>query len=428
MIQRKLQKRTLLKGGTILDPFHQKEFKGDVFIENGKIAGIGKIHIEDTNVIDCHGQIITHGFCDLHVHFREPGREDKETLETGSKAAMAGGFTRVCVMPNTHPPIDSPESVRFIVEKSQNCSIYIHPIGAATKGQLGKELTEMAGMAQEGAVAFSDDGLSIMDGAMMRRVLEYGGMVDKPIINHAEDDFLRNGGLMNEGLMSTRLGLRGNPVQSEAVMVYRDLELAKLTRARLHVPHVSTRLAVEHIENIKKEIAGISSEVTPHHLFFTDEDLIHYDTQLKVAPPIRSQEDREWLIKGLKTGVIDCIATDHAPHTIEEKESTFDLAAFGMIGLESCLGAVVKVLFEEAEMDWVDIIRLITVNPRNIMGFDPDLFSIKTPVELVVIDPEEIWRFSRKDIFSKSINSPFIGRSLKGRVKAVLAKNHILTL
>ena len=425
MNTKKLAKRTLLKNGTILDPVKEKEFQGDILLENGKIAAVGNINVVDADVIDCNGLVITHGFCDLHVHFREPGREDKETLASGSRAALAGGFTRVCAMPNTNPPIDSPESVRFIAEKSQNCPIHIHPIGAATKGQKGKELTEMAGMVDEGAVAFSDDGLPIMNGGVMRRILEYSGMLGKPIINHAEDDCLRNDGLMNEGLMSTRLGLPGNPTQAEAIMVHRDLELAKLTGAKLHVPHISTASATHHVAEMKQHYNLVSAEVSPHHLFFTDEDLAEYDTNLKVAPPIRGNADRKALINGLRDGTIDCIATDHAPHTIEDKELTFDLAAFGMTGLESCLGAVLKILVEEEGVDLFTVVKALTVNPRKIMGFETNLFTEKVAAELTIFNPKEKWVFSRNDIYSKSINSPYIGKPLTGKVKYTIVKGHL---
>jgi|TARA_B100001079_G_scaffold164347_1_gene141040 dihydroorotase len=425
---KKLVKKTLFKGGTILDPVNEKSFKGDVLIENGKIAGVGKVSAKNVDVIDCTGLTITHGFCDLHVHFREPGREDKETLQSGSKAALAGGFTRVCVMPNTDPPIDSPESVRFIAEKGAECPIHIHPIGAATKGQKGKELTEMGGMAAEGAVAFSDDGLPVMDGGVMRRVLEYGGMLEKPVINHAEDVCLRSDGVMNEGKMSTKLGLPGNPVEAEGIMVHRDLELAKLTGAKIHVPHMSTKQSVDHVAEMKKHYDNVSAEVAPHHLFFTDKDLYTFDTQLKVAPPIRSKTDKKALIEGLKNGTIDCIATDHAPHTIEEKETTFDLAAFGMIGLESCLGAVMKVLVQEKGIDLMTVIKALTVNPREVMGFNTSLCADKTPAEITVFDAGETWEFTKNNIYSKSSNSPFLGESLVGKVKYTVVKGFLTSL
>lgn len=425
---KKLAKKTLFKGGTILDPVQEKVIKGNVFIKNGKIAGVGNIEVNDAEEIDCNGLVVTHGFCDLHVHFREPGREDKETLQSGSKAALAGGFTRVCAMPNTDPPIDSPEAVRFIKEKGEDCPIHIHPIGSATKGQKGKELTEMGIMAEEGAVAFSDDGLPIMDGGVMRRVMEYGGMLDKPIINHAEDVCLRNDGVMNEGKVSTKLGLQGNPVEAESIMVHRDLDLAKLTAAKLHVPHISTKRSVEHMANMKKEYNNVSGEVAPHHIFFIDEDLNKYDTNLKIAPPIRNQTDRKALINGLKNGTIDCIATDHAPHTIEDKETTFDLAAFGMIGLESCLGAVIKVLVKDEKMDLLTVVKALTVNPRRIMGFDVHLFHEKTPAELTIFDSQKSWKFTKENIYSKSINSPFVGKALQGKVKYTLAKGQLASI
>ncbi len=425
---KKLSKQTLLKGGTLLDPVNEKEYKSDVLLVHGKIANIGKVNTKDADVIDCKGMVITHGFCDLHVHFREPGREDKETLQTGSQAALAGGFTRVCTMPNTDPPIDSPESVRFIAEKGAECPIYIHPIGAATKGQMGKELTEMGGMAKEGAAAFSDDGIPIMDGGVMRRVLEYGGMLDKSVINHAEDVCLRSDGVMNEGKMSTKLGLTGNPVEAEGVMVHRDLELAKLTGAKIHVPHMSTKQSVDLVAEMKKEHENVSAEVAPHHLFFTDEDLGTFDTHLKVAPPIRSKMDKKALVEGLKNGTIDCIATDHAPHTIEDKETTFDMAAFGMIGLESCLGAVLKVLVQEEKMNLLPVIQALTVNPRKVMGFETDLFAEGQLAELVIFNPNERWEFTKADIQSKSVNSPFVGKSLKGKVKYTIVKGNIASI
>jgi len=343
----KLSKNVFLKDGTIYDPVKQNSIKGNILITNGKINGIGAIKVpKGVEIIDCTDLIITHGFCDIHAHFREPGREDKETLQTGAKAALAGGFTRVCVMPNTNPPLDDPESIRFIVEKADETPIHIHPIGAITKGQLGKEITEMSAMKSEGAIAFSDDGIPLQNAYVMRLALEYVGMINVPIINHAEDISLRNDGVMNESEVSTRLGLSGNPDISESIMVQRDLQIAQSTNSTLHIPHVSTQKSVEQIKKYKSIYPKVTAEVTPQHLYFNDEALITYDTNLKVAPPIRTENDKKALINALMDGVIDCIATDHAPHTIEEKEAPFDLAPFGMIGLESCFGAVNKILID----------------------------------------------------------------------------------
>ena len=422
---KKLPKKLVLQGGTILDPLSGRSKKGNVVIERNKIKSIGSATgAKDENMIDCSGLVITHGFCDLHVHFREPGREDKETLQTGSQAALAGGFTRVCIMPNTSPPLDSPESIRFIVEKAKECPVHIHPIGAVTKGQKGQELTEIQGIISEGAVALSDDGLPISDAQVMRLALEYTSMFDKPVINHAEDECLRNNGLMNEGEISTRLGLVGNPSLAEAIMIQRDLELANMVQAKLHVPHVTSAGGAANIRRMKKSNQNITAEVTPHHLFFNDQALLEYDTNFKVAPPIRTENDRKELIKAVKDGTLDCIATDHAPHTIEEKEATFELAPFGMIGLESCFGAVNKVL----DMPLKELIKLLTVNPRRIMGFDNDLFTIGCPAELTILDPDQEWIFKEQNIYSKSRNTPFFGEKLKGKVRFTISKGFIADL
>ena len=426
MRSKKQPRELLLKGGTVVDPFRKEKYVGDVFIKNGKIQKVGDVNYKSSMTqVDCSGLIVTHGFCDIHVHFREPGREDKESLATGSQAALAGGFTRVCVMPNTNPPLDTPESIRFIVEKAEILPIHIHPIGSITKGQKGKKICEMAAMRNEGAVAFSDDGIPVSDGEIMRLALEYAGMIRVPIINHAEDCFIRKNGVMNEGEISTRMGLTGNPDIAESTMVNRDLELAKLAGSVLHVPHVSTAKAMNHIRRMKKEYKHLSAEVTPHHLYFNDEALVEYDTNLKVAPPIRTEHDRRALIKALKDDVIDCIATDHAPHTIEEKERTFDLAPFGMIGLESCFGVVYQTLVKESGMALGELIPKLTVNPRVVMGFQPDLFKPGIQAEISVIDTEKEWVFKKSSIQSRSGNSPFLGKKLTGKIQFILSKGII---
>ena len=422
----KMAKNLILKNGTIMDPFHGKTISGDLWLKDGKIAGVGKVDApKDSLIIDCSGKVITHGFCDIHVHFREPGREDKETLITGSHSAMAGGFTRVCVMPNTNPPLDTPESINFIREKAEESPIYIHPIGAVTKSQNGNDLTEMGLMHNEGAVAFSDDGLPIQNGAMMRIALEYARMMDVPVINHAEDECLRAEGVIHEGKISTQLGLPGNPDLAESSMVYRDLELAQFTGAKLHIPHVSSMKAVHHIREMKSKNEKVTAEVTPHHLFFNDESLTSYNTNLKVAPPIRTESDRKALIEAVKDGTIDCIATDHAPHTIEDKETTFDLASFGMIGLESCFGAVNKILVHDEGLDLGNVLKLLTSNPRAVMGFEQDLFSEGTDAEITILDPDVEWTFEKVHVQSRSINSPYYGEILKGKVEFTISRGLI---
>ena len=426
MITELLPKKILFQNVKILDPLKGTNKKGNILIINGKIAGIGKFdQPSGIKIVDAKGLTLTQGFCDLHVHFREPGNEDKETLFSGSRAALAGGFTRVCAMPNTRPPIDSPELISYIIEKSKDCPINIHPIGAVTKGQAGIEISEMGLMKDMGAVAFSDDGLPIQNGLVMRKALEYSTMLDLPIINHAEDSFLRCDGVMNEGSISTRLGLPGNPSVAESTMVYRDLKLAEMTGAKLHVPHVSTAASVEHIKDMKSISNNITAEVTPHHLFFSDKDLVNYNTDLKVAPPIRNNKSRKALVSGIKKGVIDCIATDHAPHTLQDKETTFDLAAFGMIGLESCFGIVKKVLVDDEGLSLINLVKLLTISPRKIMGFNYDLLKIGVEAELVLFDANENWIFEKKNIFSQSINSPFFGQELSGKIKYTVSKGYI---
>ena len=422
----KLSKNVFLKDGTIYDPIKQKSIEGNVLITNEKINGIGDIKApKGAEIIDCSGLVITHGFFDIHAHFREPGREDKETLQTGAKAALAGGFTRVCVMPNTNPPLDDPESIRFIVEKAEETPVHIHPIGAITKGQQGREIAEMGAMKMEGAVAFSDDGVPLQNAYVMRLALEYAGMINVPIINHAEDVPLRNEGVMNESVISTKLGLSGNPDVAESAMVQRDLQIAQSTNSTLHIPHISTKKSVEAIKEYKLVFPKVTAEVTPHHLYFNDEALTTYNTNLKVAPPIRTENDRKTLITALIDGTIDCIATDHAPHTIEEKEAPFDLAPFGMIGLESCFGTVNKVLVQESGMKIESLIDLLTIKPRKIMGFEQDLFIEGTVAEITVINPKTSWIFKKDDIYSRSINSPYIGEKLFGKIVYTIVKGSV---
>ncbi|RZP24502.1 dihydroorotase [bacterium] len=423
-----IEGRLLLKKPKIIDPLNETETIKDVMLVDGKIEEIGIIEAgNDINFIDCDGLILTHGFCDLHVHFRDPGNGDKETMESGCESALAGGFTRVCTMPNTEPPIDSPELISYIIENTKKMPVHVHPIGSVTKGQAGSEISEMGLMIDSGAVAFSDDGLPIQNGLVMRKALEYSKMFNVPIINHAEDDCLRANGLMNEGIVSTKLGLSGNPNIAESIMVFRDLKLAELTGAQLHVPHVSTAESVQYISDMKNQYNEITAEVTPHHLFYTDEALYDYDTNFKVAPPIRDIRSRWALIQGIKDGIIDCIATDHAPHTSHDKDTTFDLASCGLIGLESCLGVVKKVLVDDEDLGLMEMIKLLTVSPRKIMGFDNDLLKEGKEAELVLFNEEKKWVFNKNDINSKSKNSPFIDAQLSGKVIHTISKGVIAT-
>ena len=431
MMKRKNLKKVLLKSGRIIDPFTKKTFKGDILIENGKISKIESVipfKGKGYEVINCSGLVVTHGFCDIHVHFREPGREDKETLESGANAAIAGGFTQVCTMANTNPVIDSPEHIHYIVSKSEKLPIDIFPIGAVSKNQEGKDLTEMLLMQKNGAIAFSDDGIPIQNAQFMKLALTYSKMLNVPIMNHAEDIFLRNEGVMNASTTSNNLGLKGNSSLAEAIMVYRDLILATSMNCKLHLLHLSTKESVDLLKQFKSSKNSITSEVSPHHLYFVDEDIDNFNTNLKVGPPIRGKNDRKALIQAIKSGLIDCIATDHAPHTIEDKETTFNDAEFGMIGLESCFGVVNRVLVKENGMSLKSLIEKLTVNPRKVMNIDANLFAVGKQAQITIFDPNQKWTFENKHIQSKSSNSPFIGKELTGKIKYILSKNQIFTL
>lgn len=417
----------LVRNAVILDPVSERRFAGEILLRNGKIGEVGeKILAEGATELDLEGKVVTHGFCDIHAHFREPGREDKETLASGSQAALAGGFTTVCVMANTEPPLDRPESIRFILEKSEDLPVTILPVGAITVGLKGTHLTEMGAMTREGAVAFSDDGLPVTDAALMRRALEYARPLGVPIINHSEDPYLKGPGQINEGVWSTRLGLEGISDVSESIMIARDLELAEYTGGRLHVPHVSSRKSLGWIRAAKKRGVPVTAEVTPHHLYFTHSALESFNTDFKTAPPLRSEDDRQALIEAVKNGTVDCIATDHAPHTVEEKESPFNLAPWGMIGLESAFGAVWKVLGKESA-PLERVVRALSVNPRRIVGLDFDLFARGKKAELTVLDPDAEWTFSVNHIHSKSRNTPFRGESLKGKIVKVISRGRLFS-
>jgi dihydroorotase len=401
--------------GSIYDPYKKVNIDGSIVLEDGIVIAVGDVDISDAQKIDCSGKIITTGFIDLHAHFRVPGREDKETLETGARSAMAGGFTRVCVMPNTDPPLDTPEAIRFIKDKAESIPIQIYPIGAITIGQKGTEIAEYGEMIKEGAVALSDDGLPVENGQVLRLALEYSSMYGVPVINHAEDVPLRNDGLMNESPLSTRLGLDGNPDISESVMVFRDLEIAEFVDGRIHIPHVSTKKSVDIIRLYKAKGVNVTAEVTPHHLGLTEDSLIDFDTNAKVAPPLRTDVDRKALIQGLKDGVITCIATDHAPHTIEDKEKDMKHSPCGMIGLESAF-ALSNTTLQADGFSVEDVIGWLTAGPASVLKWEINAFEVGTPAEITVIDESSIWEMSASHIYSKSKNSPMLGMEFKGEV------------
>ena len=421
---KKNDKRIILKNGLIIDPYKSKKYKNDIYIENGIIKEISNsIKVEGALNIDCRNKIITSGFVDIHSHFREPGQENKETIETGSLSALSGGFTDVCIMPNTNPPIDNPESIRYVLNKANSLPINVYPIGAITKGQKGKELAEIAGMVKNGAIAISDDGLPVENGNVLRYALEYSKMFGIPIINHAEDVCLRADGLMNEGFMSTILGLDGNPDIAESTMIFRDLSIAEYTGGKIHIPHVSSAKSVELIDQYKQKGVNVTAEVTPHHLYATDSIIENYNSNAKVAPPIRSEHDRNVLVKGLQSGIIDCIATDHAPHSIEDKECDFEHASCGMIGLETAFSLSYEILSKNGS-SIEDILIWFTKNPSNILGIEKNGFTIGLEADICIIDLEKEWVLKKENIFSKSYNTPFLGKTFISYIDMVLSKGY----
>ena len=430
MQKKNIQGEFLLKGGEIVDPYNDSIEKKDILIEKGRIKKIGKDIKEDgeIKIIDVKGLKISPGFVDLHTHLREPGQEDAETIASGARAALAGGFTRICCMPNTTPSISTQESVQFIINKARNLDVKVMPIASITKDRKGEQLTEFAELAKTGAVAFSDDGNPVESAQMMRNALEYSKIVDMPVINHSEDQDLKNDGLINEGSVSTSTGLPGNPAMAEEIMIYRDLRIAEFTGARLHIPHVTTKGSVELIRKAKEKGVKVTAEVTPHHITLTDEYMRSFNTLGKVAPPLRSEDDKEALIEGLKDGTIDAIATDHAPHTYNKKETSLDLAANGMIGLESALGLVLTQLVHKEEMPLMEVIKKLTIKPADIINKKLPCFQKGEKAEFTIFSPDEWWVFNKKSIYSRSSNTPFIGRELNGRVKKVVIGSKVIEI
>ncbi len=418
----------LIKNGRIIDPSRKYDKVGDVLIENGKITQIGGVIDQKlANIIDASGKIVSPGFVDLHTHLREPGREDKETIETGARAAICGGFTTVCAMPNTEPACDDQAHVKFILERAQEVKLAnVIPVGAITKGRHGKEMTEMMELRQAGCLAVSDDGESVADAGVMHRALEYASMADMLVIAHCEDKHLAGEGVMHEGYWSTVLGLAPIPAEAESTIVERDIQLAEMSGARLHIAHVSAAKSVEIIRQGKKRGVKVTAEATPHHFTLKDEALKTYDTNFKVNPPLRTGEDVEAIKKALKDGTIDAIATDHAPHLESEKEKEFDFAPFGMIGLETALSLAVMELVDKGYLDWPGLIEKLSVNPCRILGYDRGSLAEGAVADITIIDPNKDWIYRKEDIKSRSSNSPFIGWKLKAAVTDVLVGGKVV--
>lgn len=424
--------KTYIRNGRIIDPAQGLDTVGDIVIEEGKIAeciiekkkpkaaGISKVKIIDASQL-----IVAPGLIDMHVHLREPGFEHKETIKTGTMAAVKGGFTTVCCMPNTFPVNDNASVTEFIKRKaSQEGYCTVLPIGAITKGQHGDELAEIGTMRKEGCIAFSDDGQPVTKSLIMRRALEYSQAFNVPIISHSEDLSLSEGGVMNEGLLSLTLGLRGSPAEAEQIMIFRDIVLAELTGGKLHIAHVSTKGSIDIIRTAKKRGVRVTAETCPHYFSITEDAVKGYDTDAKVNPPLRTQQDVEAIKEGLRDGTIDVIATDHAPHHRDEKLREFDVAPSGISGLETALGLSMS-LVEHGILTFSQLIEKMALNPAKILQIDKGTLKVGADADLTIVDPSREFRVEPQKFISKGKNTPFKGWRLRGMTVFTLVKGTI---
>ena len=420
----------LIRGGRVVDPDQGIDRVDDLLICDGSIMSIGHEGSQSLGkvdeTIDAHGLIVTPGLIDMHVHLREPGREEDETIETGTKSALAGGFTSVACIPNTEPSIDTQANVEFIRQKAaraDTCNVFV--VACVSREREGKELAEIGQLVEAGAVAFSDDGSPVYDAELMRRAFEYCRMFDKPILAHEEVLELSHGGVMNEGLVSMSLGLKGMPAAAEEVMIGRDIALADMTGGRLHVMHVSTAQGVDLIREAKARGIRVTAEACPHHFTLTDESLRGFDSNFKMSPPLRTAKDVEGILEGIADGTIDCIATDHAPHAPEKKLLELDRAPFGILGLETAVGLSVMRLIESGRIDWSRFVEAMSLMPARILGVNRGTLRPGAVADVTLINPSVEWQVDVDSFASKSINSPFDGWTLRGRAVATIVSGRV---
>ena len=424
-----MKKSLLIQGCHIIDPSQGIDKVSSLLITDGKISWLGEGNPPqpDYDVLHAEGLIVCPGFVDLHCHLRQPGFEEKETIATGTRAAARGGFTTICCMPNTNPPLDSQTTINLVTSAAaQEGTVRVLPIGCISKGRKGKELTDMEELASAGAIAFSDDGEPALDSRIMRQALEYSRTLGLPIIDHCEDTALTEGGQMNEGRLSAELGLRGLPAAAEEIIVARDLALAQLTGGHIHIAHATTEGVVELIRRGKEQGIRVTAEATPHHLTLTEAKVIGYNTNAKVNPPLRTERDIEALVQGLKENVIDIIATDHAPHTEADKRQEFALAPFGISGFETALGSLMS-LVHTGRITLTALIAKLTGEPAKIIGHGKlGTLAIGAPADITIFDPDKEWLVDPATFASKGKNTPLAGSTLKGRVMATLFQGKLV--
>ncbi|MBN2578547.1 MAG: dihydroorotase [Pirellulales bacterium] len=416
----------LIQNGRVIDPSQSLDRVMNLLVLDGRIAALDAQPGGEQQIVDASGKIVCPGLIDMHVHLREPGREEDETIESGTAAALAGGFTTIACMPNTDPPVDSQGIVEFIrgqAARADNCHVLV--VACVSKNREGKELAEIGQLVKAGAVAFSDDGSPIADPELMRRAFEYCLMFDKPVLNHCEVRELTGRAVMHEGQTSLVLGLSGMPASAEEVMASRDLTLAETTGGRYHLMHISTAGAVDMVRRAKRRQIRVTTEATPHHFTLTDECLRTFDPNCKMNPPLRGKDDVEAVIQGLADGTIDVIASDHAPHSKEKKMQELDQAPFGIVGLETTLGLVVTKLIEPGLLGWPKAIRKLTVNPARILGINKGTLQVGADADVTIIDPAVQWKVDPREFRSKSTNTPFAGWQLTGRADTVIVGGRI---